>query len=193
MHYQYICISRKKNREWSWVNMDLFSWSTGFHDGDIKDYNNFLVLIFMRPSVVLNVHHITQVTGPLGQPCGQMDHLRITNCISGTNSSHDVLTHWGRVTHICICTLTIIASDNGLSPGQRQAIIWTNDGVLLIRSLETNFSMFSEILIGIKAFSFKKLHLKTSSAKWHLFCLGLNELKHPGLMMPFGKIHLNHC
>ena len=35
---------------------------------------------------------------------------------------------------------------------------------------------FSEILIGIQPFSFKKLHLKTSSAKLRLFCLGLNEL-----------------
>ena len=43
------------------------------------------------------------------------------------------LTHWGRVTHICVGNLTIIGSDNGLSPGQRQAIIWINAGILLIR------------------------------------------------------------
>ena len=35
------------------------------------------------------------------------------------------LIHWGRVTHICIGNLTIIGSDNDLSPGRRQAIIWT--------------------------------------------------------------------
>ena len=34
-----------------------------------------------------------------------------------------VLTHWGRVTHICVSELTIIGSDNGLSPGRHQAII----------------------------------------------------------------------
>ena len=33
------------------------------------------------------------------------------------------LTHWGRVTHICASKLTINGSDNGLSPGLRQAII----------------------------------------------------------------------
>ena len=33
------------------------------------------------------------------------------------------LTHWGRVTHICVGKLTIIGSDNGLSPERRQAII----------------------------------------------------------------------
>ena len=65
-----------------------------------------------------------------------------------------------------------IGSDNGLSPGQRQAIIWTNAGILLIEPLGTNFS---EILIKIHTFSFKKMHLKMSSAKWHLFGLGLNE------------------
>ena len=34
--------------------------------------------------------------------------------------------------HICIGNLTTIGSDNGLSPDQRQAIIWTNAGILLI-------------------------------------------------------------
>ena len=57
------------------------------------------------------------------------------------------LTHWGRVTHICVNKPTIIGSDNGLSPGRRQAIIWTNAGIMLIRPLGTNFS---EILILIQ-------------------------------------------
>ena len=83
------------------------------------------------------------------------------------------LTHWGWVTHICVSELTIIGSDNGLSPGWCQAIIWTNDGTLLMEHLGTNFS---EIFIGIHAFSFKKMHLKMSSAKWWPFCLGLNVL-----------------
>ena len=71
------------------------------------------------------------------------------------------LTHWGRVTHICISKLTIIGSDNGLSPGRRQAIIWTNDGLLLIGPLGTNLS---EILIKILTFSFKKMRLKVPFA-----------------------------
>ena len=85
-----------------------------------------------------------------------------------------VLTHWGRVTHICISKLTIIGSDNGLSPHRRQAIIWTNAGILLIGPLGTNFS---EILFKIHAFSFKKIHWKMSSGKWWPFCLGLNVLR----------------
>ena len=56
------------------------------------------------------------------------------------NSENSFLTHWGRVTHICVGKLTIIGSDNGLSPERRQAIIWTNAGILLIGPLGTNFS-----------------------------------------------------
>ena len=85
----------------------------------------------------------------------------------------DVLTHGGRVTHICVGNITIIGSDNGLSPGRRQAIIWTNAGILLIGPLETNFR---EILIEIHTFSFKKMHLNMSSGKWQPFCFGRNVL-----------------
>ena len=64
--------------------------------------------------------------------------------------------------------LTSIGSDNGLSPGRRrQAIIWTNVGILLINEVR-------EILIEIYSFSFKKMSLKMS--KWRPFCLGLNVL-----------------
>ena len=63
------------------------------------------------------------------------------------------LPHWGRVTHIFIGTNTNIGSDNGLLPGRRQAIIWTNAGILLIGPLGTNFS---GILSEVQTFSFKK-------------------------------------
>ena len=85
-----------------------------------------------------------------------------------------LLTHWGRVTHICVSKLTIIGSDDGLAPGRRQTIIWTDAGILLIGPLGTNFS---ENLIGIQTFLFKKMRLKMSSAKWRPFCLGLNVLR----------------
>ena len=61
----------------------------------------------------------------------------------------------------------ILGSDNGLSPGRRQTIE-TKAGILLIWPLGTNFS---EILIGINTFSFKKMHLKMSSGKWWPFVL----------------------
>ena len=49
------------------------------------------------------------------------------------------LIYWGWVTNICISKLIIIGSDNGLSPGRRQAIIWTNAGILLIGPPGTTF------------------------------------------------------
>ena len=63
------------------------------------------------------------------------------------NSIHADTTHWGRVIHICIGKLTITGLDNGLSPGWRQAIIWTNAGILVIGPLGTNFSEISYIFI----------------------------------------------
>ena len=86
----------------------------------------------------------------------------------------DGITHWGRVTHICVGNLTNIGSDNDLSPGRCQAIIRTNARILLIGPLGTNFS---EIQIEIPTFSFKKMRLNMSSATWRPFCLGLKVLR----------------
>ena len=80
------------------------------------------------------------------------------------------------MTHICVSKLTIIGSDDGLSPGRCQTIIWTNAGILLIGPLGT---YFSEFLIEILIFSFKKMHLKVSS--------GLNVLRVN--IMPFSYNH----
>ena len=88
-------------------------------------------------------------------------------------TEREFLTHWGRVAHICVSKFTIIASDNGLSAGRHQAIIWYNDGILSIGFLGTNFS---EILIEILTFSFKKMRLKVSSAKFRSFYLGLSDV-----------------
>ena len=87
-------------------------------------------------------------------------------------SKESFLTHWGWVMHICVSKVTIV-SDNGLSPGRHQAIIWNNAGILLIGPLGTNFT---GILIEIHTFSFKKMHLKMSSGKWRPFCICLNVL-----------------
>ena len=101
------------------------------------------------------------------------ENIRIKPFLS--NGIRAALIHWGRVTHLCVDKLTIIGSDNGLSPGQRQAITWPNAGILLIGHFGTNVS---EILSGIQTFSFTKMHLKMSSAKWRPFCLGLNVLNY---------------
>ena len=90
---------------------------------------------------------------------------------------------WGRMTHICVSKQTIIGSDNGLSPGRQQAIIW----ILVIGPL---WIRFSEILIGIKTFSLKML-LKMASGKWRPFCLGLRVLTHCKLVTPYGVVQLS--
>ena len=71
------------------------------------------------------------------------------------------LTQRGRVTHIRVSKLTIIGSDDGLSHGRRQAIIWTNAGICIL---------------------FTKMYLNMSSGKWQSFCLGLNVSTQRGQM-----------
>ena len=108
----------------------------------------------------------------------RLDYLVITFLINNMiqysrNAVPAALTHWGPDTHICDNKLTSVGSDNGLSPGRRQAIIWTNVGILLIGPLRTKFS---DNLVVIHTFSSKKMHLKMSSGKWRPFRLGLNVL-----------------
>ena len=84
-------------------------------------------------------------------------------CYKATYLKLISLTRWWRVTHICARRPTIIGSDNGLAPTRRQAIIWTNAGIMLIGSFGTKSS---EILIEIRTFSFRKMNFKMSSANW---------------------------
>ena len=141
----------------------------------LKIYSQNIVLLFngvlscqlyknsLAPlAVLLTLSH--QAVGYVFQPCDD-------------NLVWVYLTHWGRVTHICIRKLYNHGSDNGLSPGWHQAIIWTNAGILLIGPLGTNFS---EILIEIYIFSFTKMHLKLSSGMWRPYCLGLSVFKELG-------------
>ena len=62
-----------------------------------------------------------------------------------------IKTHWDRLTHICVGNLTIIGSDNGLSPGRRQAIIWINAVNIvnwpLRNKFQWNFNKNSNIFI----------------------------------------------
>ena len=92
-------------------------------------------------------------------------------------SFQDALTHLGWVTYICVGNLTIIGTDNGLSPCRRQAFIWTSVGILLIGHLGTNLS---EITIETPHFQSRKCVSKCPSSKWRPFCLGLYVLTHGG-------------
>ena len=60
--------------------------------------------------------------------------------------------------------LTIIGSDNGLSPGRRKAIISTNAAILLIGSSGTNFSEISiEVPIHSRKCIFENVVWKTAA------------------------------
>ena len=83
------------------------------------------------------------------------------------------LTHWGRVTHICVSKLTGIGSDNGLSPGRRQAIIWTNAGILLIGPIGTNFNeiFYRNSCIFIQENSFENVVCEMASILYRPQCV----------------------
>ena len=83
------------------------------------------------------------------------------------------LTHWGWLTHMCIGNLAIIGSHNGLSPGQCQAIVRINAGILLIGPFGTNVS---EISIEVHTFSMIEMHIKNVILKMAVICLSLGVL-----------------
>ena len=116
-----------------------------------------------------------------------LEHLQMSQHLMVIRSAAGiVLTHWGRVTHICIGKLNIIASDNGLSPRRRQAIIWTNAGILLIKTfrnkLQWNCIQKSNIFIQGNAF-------ENVVCEMAAICLGLNVLTAP-VMYIFYKFPL---
>ena len=159
-----------------WIN----SWVNNREAGDLRRYRthyDVTVMCDMRVPIPVRSQcmGLTYINKCLAKV------LTIQNCqhfcpkiVYDTKSTNgSFFTHCGRMTHICVSELAIIGSDNGLSPGRRQAIIWTNDGILLIGPLGTNFN---EILFGIQTFPFNKMHLKMPSARWRPFCVGLNVL-----------------
>ena len=144
-------------RSWVGRNPNLIDFFATFH----ADYcRNSDVVRLIRLDVWC--HLMISVTPWLQKKC-------VKSSMKGIMGGHGEVTvtlaHWGWE--------TIIGSDNGLSPGRSQAIIWTNTGLLWIGPLGT---YFNEIRIKIQQFSLKKIHLKMSSGKCRPSCLGLNVL-----------------
>ena len=63
-----------------------------------------------------------------------------------------LLTYWGRVTHICVGDITIIRSDNGLSPVRHQAIIGNIVNSILRNKIQLIFTRNSYIFIHEQTF-----------------------------------------
>ena len=100
-------------------------------------------------------------------------HMLLCNCIAPTSGVTVSLTHWVRVTHTCVSTLTIIGSDNGLSPGwwSHYLNLWWNFVNWTPRNkLQSNFNQNSNIFIEQNAFE---------NVVWKMMAifLGLNVLK----------------
>ena len=77
------------------------------------------------------------------------------------------LSHWGRATHIFVIKLTIIVSDNGLSPGRHQAIIWTNTAILSIGPLGTTLipeNVFQNVVRKLEAILSRSQYVKRTVA-----------------------------
>ena len=86
--------------------------------------------------------------------------LLVNLCVS-------TLIDWGRVTRICVGNLTIIGSDNCLSPGRRHAIIWTDAGILLIGPSKTDFNeIIYFIQENLKMSPDSKVHGATMGPIW---------------------------
>ena len=172
----------------NWINCSKVLYPSRHYPGcQVTDMSLKLVLLLCTLGLWVSIHCLID---PITEHHPHMNTWIFRRKVYGSETAHvwlalvelsyfdiiwifNMLTHWGRVTHKCVSKLTIIGSDNGLSPGWRQAIIWTNAGILLIRPLGTNFN---EMLIEIHTFSFKKMHLKLSSGKYRPSCLGLNVL-----------------
>ena len=133
-------------------------------------------------------HYLSQCWSRSMSPYGitRPQWVKILSIVIGKMVSM-LLTHC-QAMHICIRKLTIIGQGNGSSPGQWQAIIWTNAGILSIGILET---YFTENISKIQTFWLKKMHLKTS-AKWWQFCLSLNVLTHWGWVTHICVSRLDH-
>ena len=116
-------------------------WCHNEHHGisNHQPHDCLLNLLFRRRSKKTSKLHVTGLCEGNSPMTGEFRAQRASNTenVSIWWHHHAVyihmescLTHWGRVTHICVGNLTIIGSDNGLSPGRRQAIIWTKAGIL---------------------------------------------------------------
>ena len=151
------------------VNWVLIYWPVTHFPSRIPRRHRFSLNIFRScqswSEVSTSLLAITRWNRYLGMCCLCFYYSTITEDIENIHNTSSLrahysctLTHWGRVT----VAWTVPSH------------IWTKVGLLLIGPLETNLS---EILIEIYKFSFMKMPLKISSAKWRRTCLGLSVLK----------------
>ena len=132
--------------------------------------------------------------------CGNMQAYLQQNCQFPCRNSkwYDCLTHWCQVTHICVCNLIIIGSDNGLSPGQHQTIIWTNVGILLIGPFSNeplwffylNWSIFikenafESVVWAMATYFAQPQHINMQNLWYRLMIISLSNAEKPCWLQP---------
>ena len=86
---------------------------------------------YRKPQPPTSMNAFTDTNNITKNPtkCISVFSVRLLNTVRDTNHtafSLYSLTHWGRVTHICVSKGTIIGSDNGLLPGHLISLITSN-------------------------------------------------------------------
>ena len=133
----------------AWIN----GWVNNREAGDLRRHRSHYDVIVMTTNQYLGILSDLMVrTISITLFTGGGVLAPILNATSGFDQVA-FSTHWGRVTDICVSKLTIIGSDNGLSSGRRQVLIWTHAGIGLTGPLGTNLS---DIVVEIQTFHRKK-------------------------------------
>ena len=98
------------------------------------------------------------------------------------------------MTHICISKRTIIGSDSDLPLGRRQAIIWTNAGILLIRN-KFQWNLKRNSYIFIQETLFENVVLEISAILPRPQCLMKAGLRLGGgwVMLMNALTNLRYC
>ena len=127
-----------------WIN----GWTNNHEAGDLRRYRtHYDVIVMWCPGGSLRCEHVSIY---------DIDY-------AGESDLNPPQVNSGRVTHICVSKLTIIGSNNGMSLGRCQAIIWTNAGILLIRTSGTNYS---KILRWVWPNSFSTTASTSTQPRW---------------------------
>ena len=98
-------------------------------------------------------------------------------CLNGLKYENvllKMLTHWGRVTHICVGNPTIIGSDNGLAPGRCQWNPYRNSYILILEKAFENVIMKTAAILSRP--QYVKVAFLTAAQIWAPFT-GCGSLK----------------
>ena len=132
------CIGNTMHKSFGKRPRALAAWSRFRFDGDLLF--TFLAHIGLFDDTIntCELRHIMQIKIPM-RKCNLFDvYLALPSPTSAIMQPFK--THLPLVSHICVCELGQLGSDNGLSPGRSQTIIWTNAELLLIKPHGTYIS-----------------------------------------------------